>query len=211
MTSHTSASSLADAALETFELPGAAASQPGVGASTLAKPATDAAGLRSTAAAAVREVMSLAEKAHEGGRTHMELRLPTQDNESLRVHLNWRDGVVHARFVSESAELQRTLSHEWETVAPRYAEKGLRFAEPSFERHGQHSSEQQPGQSAFSSDHQQQQRSRGRSAGADDLPEFALPTAASTGAARAPRQAASPTTPAPSPAPADARGLRVWA
>ena len=208
---HAPASSFADAALETFELPGAAAPAASVATAASAKPAADPAGSRSTAAAAVREVMNIAEKAQEAGRTHLELRLPTQDNEGLRVHLDWRDGVVHARFVSPNTELQRALSREWETEAPRFAEKGLKFSEPSFERNGHHS-DQQSAQTGFTSD-QQRNRSRGQTGGEDDLPEFALPTAPAQGSAsaRSIRAAASTPTTVNTSVPADTRGLRVWA
>ena len=212
MLSQPPALSSADAALDVFELPGAATPAASAGAANMLKQPVEVGSSRSfSAVAAVREVMNVFEKAQENGRTQVELRLPTQGNESLRVHLDWRDGVVHARFVTQTSEMQRALSHEWESIAPRFAEKGLKFSEPSFERNGQQS-DQQPGQSAFSSD-QQRHPSRGRFTEADDLPEFALPTAAVPGAAPAIRRVAPrpTTTTNPSPALADARGLRVWA
>ncbi|MBK8477741.1 MAG: flagellar hook-length control protein FliK [Opitutaceae bacterium] len=202
----------ADVALDTFELPAVGAQTGGGIAGTALKPPAEVAATRSFAAAAVREVMDVAEKAQETGRSHVELRLETKDNESLRIHLNWRDGVVHAKFVTQTPDLQRALSREWETLAPRLVERGLKFSDPSFERNGQQP-EQQPGQSASSFD-QQRQQPRGRSADADERQAFNLPSAAAvksvagTSRRSAPR-AAAPLT--PSSALADARGLRVWA
>lgn len=202
----------ADAALDTFEAPAVAAQASGGAVGTALKQPAEVAATRSFAAAAVREVMDVAEKAQETGRSHVELRLQTKDNENLSIHLNWRDGVVHAKFVTQATDLQRALSREWETLAPRLAERGLRFAEPSFERNGQQTDQhQQPGQSAFSFD-QQRQQSRDRSADTDDRLPFTLPNAAAAkSAAVTARRAAPHANATSSPVLADTRGLRVWA
>ncbi len=212
MTASTPVLPSADAALDTFELPAVAAQASGGATGTALKPPAEVAATRSFAAAAVREVMDVAEKAQETGRTHVELRLETKDNESLRIHLNWRDGVVHAKFVTQTSDMQRALSREWETLAPKLVERGLKFSEPSFERNGQQP-EQQPGQSA-SSFEQPRQHSRGRSADADERQSFNLPSTAAVKSAAATSRRAAPRAPAtatPSSALADARGLRVWA
>jgi hypothetical protein len=199
----------ADAALETFELPASPAQATGAGSTTAAKPLADVGATRSFAAAAVREVMNAVERTQDTGHAHVELRLQTHDDESLRVHLQWRDGVVHAKFVTQTAEMQRALSSEWDAVAPRLAEKGLKFSEPSFEHNGQQS-ESQPGQSGFAFN-QQQRRSGSHSADANESPDFALPFARATGAATATRRPASRTTVNNRIVLPETRGLRVWA
>lgn len=136
------------------------------------RPATDAGGLRSQAAVVVRETIEAAEKMQEVGRNHLELRVQTGADESLRIHLRWNDGVLHARFVTQSNEMQQALSQEWEHAAPRMAEKGLKFGEASFEqRHDQ--SGQSGGQNAFGFEHQQRQSPRGQGRSFDLFEEFA--------------------------------------
>ena len=199
----------ADAALEMFELPASPAQATGATSAATAKPLADVGAARSFAAAAVREVMNAVERTQDTGHAHVELRLQTHDDESLRVHLQWRDGVVHAKFVTQTGEMQRALSSEWDAVAPRMAEKGLKFSEPSFERNGQQP-EPQPGQSGFAFN-QQQRRPGNQAADADELPDFALPLAKATNVAGAPRRPVSRTTTTDRIVLADARGLRVWA
>ncbi len=126
---------------------------------------------RSQAAVVVRETIEAAEKMQEAGRNHLELRVQTGSDESLRIHLRWSDGVLHARFVTQTNEMQQALSHEWEHVAPRMAEKGLKFGEASFEqRHDQPG--QSAGQNAFGFEHQQRQSARGQGRSFELLEEF---------------------------------------
>lgn len=199
----------ADAALEMFELPASPVQATGAASATAAKPLGDVGAARSFAAAAVREVMNAVERTQDTGHAHVELRLQTHDDESLRVHLQWRDGVVHAKFVTQTTEMQRALSSEWDAVAPRMAEKGLKFSEPSFERNGQQP-EPQPGQSGFAFN-QQQRRPGSQAADADELPDFALPLAKASSVAGAPRRPVSRTSTTDRIVLAEARGLRVWA
>ncbi len=179
-----------------------------------ARAVADAGPARSVAAETIRQLQEVAARARETGRNQMDFQVRTSDDESLRVNLRWHDGVVHARFVSESAELQQALSREWALAAPRLAEKGLKFDQPSFEHHERpdHQSSAQDG-SSFA---QQRHSSRGQER------DFALAgasgpaSAPSSAAARpAPTHASGPqsadrTVPLPRPA-AGVTNLRAWA
>jgi hypothetical protein len=170
--------------------------------------------VRTFAAAAVREAMDLAERAQQAGRNHLDLRLQTGDDESLRVHLRWHDGVVHAKFVTQTNEMQQALSREWDHLAPRMADKGIRFGEASFERHDQ-SSGQSSTQNA-SSFEQQRHSSRGQGQTFAHAEEQAFAGSSSfvKPAASALRGGVAPAAVSPSSATTasvDARNLRAWA
>lgn len=95
---------------------------------------TDLGTVRSFAAASVREMLDAVERSREGNHTRFELKLETRDNEEVSVRVQWRDGVVHARFVTQTPALRDALAREWQAVSPTLAEKGIRFAEPTFEQ-----------------------------------------------------------------------------
>lgn len=165
------------------------------------------------AADAVRETLEAAERAQQTGRNHVELRLQTSGDESLRVHLRLQDGIVHAKFVTQSNELQQALSREWDLLAPRLAERGIKFGETSFENRDQ--SGQSTAQNAFTSGQQRQsQHDRGQTyEHAEERASSLLsPTAPTTTASRRSpvAVAAIAATPA-SLITAGARGLRAWA
>jgi hypothetical protein len=166
-----------------------------------------------TAAEAVRETVEAAERAQQAGRNHVELRLQTSDSESVRVHLRVQDGVVHARFVTQNAEMQQALSREWEHLAPRLEEKGLKFSEPSFENNDR--SGQSNAQNASTSD-QQRQSSHDQNQTYERAEEqaFALPSSKANNTAVSRRSASAAVASAAVPAvptTAEARGLRAWA
>lgn len=175
---------------------------------TGAAPAAENPQVRNYAAAAVKEVLAAAEKLVPP-KTSIELRLQAFDQENLRIQLVWREGTIHARFVTETPELQQALTREWESSTGRFAEKGLKFGDASFEQResGAHSG----GSNAAYS--QEQHGRRGRSYVDRDFPEFALPSFLSGVTGRA----ASVPVDLPSlggalqPNLAAARGLRVWA
>ena len=169
---------------------------------------------RAVAVETIRQLQEVAERARDTGRNHVEFQLRTPNDEGLRVNLRWHDGVVHARFVTESTEMQQALSREWIHAAPRLAEKGLKFDQPSFEHHerSDHQSSAQDGHSFA----QQRHSSRGQ--------ERTFELAGTSGrAASAPSVAARPTTshssgtapldrtvPLPRPA-TGVTNLRAWA
>jgi flagellar hook-length control protein FliK len=170
------------------------------------------AGTAHTAAVdAVRETLEAAERAQQTGRNHVELRLQTSGDESLRVHLRLQDGVVHAKFVTETNELRQALSREWDLLAPRLAERGMKFGETSFENRDQ--SGQSMAQNAFTSGQQRQQSHNQSNGRAEDFASFLSAPAASTTTASRRSSAATPATAAipASTNDAEARGLRAWA
>lgn len=165
------------------------------------------------AADAVRETLEAAERAQQTGRNNVELRLQTSGDESLRVHLRLQDGVVHAKFVTQSTELQQALSREWDLLAPRLAEKGIKFGETSFENRDQ--SGQSTAQNAFTSGQQRHHtHDQGQAYQQAEERAFTLasPTATTTAASRRSPVTASASAAAPASLnTAEARGLRVWA
>lgn len=171
--------------------------------------------VRSTAAAAVTAMVDAAERMQQAGRNHVELRIQTPGDAGVQVHLRWHDGVVEAKFVAQTPELQQALSREWAQISPRMEDKGLKFSEPSFEHRDQ--SGQSSAQNAFSFD-QQRHSSRGQGQAEDSV--FALPAlkaTASTAVARGTsvttgaRVVVPNTSTSVTPNPADARALRAWA
>ena len=169
---------------------------------------------RSVAAETVRQLLETAERVRETGRNHVEFQVRTSDDGSLRVNLRWHDGVVHARFVTESTEMQQALSREWALAAPRLAEKGLKFDQPSFEHHDQ-SGHQSTAQDGFSFAHQHhssrgQERTfelAGTSGRASTAP---LVAARSTNSQLSGMQPQDRSMPVPRPA-AGVANLRAWA
>jgi len=162
---------------------------------------------------AVREAVEAAERAQQTGRNQVDLRLPTSNDESLRVHLRLQDGVIHAKFVAPTTELQQALSREWDLLAPRLAERGIKFGETSFENRDQ--SGQSMAQNAFTSGQQRQpQHDRGQPyERAEDFASFlSSPAASSTTASRRSPVAASVIAATPASLnTAEARGLHAWA
>ena len=173
----------------------------------------ESAAARADAVEAVRETMEAVERAQQAGRNHVELRLQTSDTESLRVHLRLQDGVVHAKFVTQTTELQQALSREWDLLAPRLAERGIKFGETSFENRDQ--SGQSMAQNAFTSGQQRQSsHDRGQTYESAEEQAFSLssPTSSTMAASRRSPVAASALAAASaSPNTAEARSLRAWA
>lgn len=162
--------------------------------------------LRSYAASTVKEVVAAAERLVPP-RTTVELRLQAFEQENVRVQLIWREGTIHARFITETPELQQALTHEWANSSGRFAEKGLKFGEATFEQRDHH---HQASGNAYS----QEQHGRHRRQYADrEFPEFALPSFLSAVTGRA----ASVPVDLPSmsgalhPLTNSQRGLRAWA
>lgn len=211
MTAHAPVLPHASSALDVSE-PAAVGSAGNVNHSILTKPHAEAEALRSFAAASVREAMDAAEQAQQTGRNHVELRLQTPDAERLRIHLRWHDGVVHAKFVTQSSDLQQALSREWDLLTPRWAEKGIKFGESTFEKQDQ--SGQSANQNAFTHDHQRHSsREQGRAFEPGEEYGFTFPSVAAVQAGAAKSRepvAALPAAPAISPT-VDTRNLRAWA
>lgn len=204
----------ADTPLDTSEPVAAALPNAASTANAQGRLAHEPVEVRSTAAAAVRETIEAAERAQQSGRNQLDLRLQTSNDETLRVHLRWHDGVVHAKFVSQTTELQQALSREWDHQAPRMADKGIKFGETSFEQRDQ-SSGQSSSQNAFSFEQQRHpSRGHGQDFNQADERTFVLPTgAAKTASLARPAKSAtvavsSVSTSSPT---ADARNLRAWA
>ena len=169
--------------------------------------------VHAAAVEAVHEAVEAAERAQQTGRNQVELRLPTSNDESLRVHLRLQDGVIHAKFVAPTTELQQALSKEWSLLAPRLAERGVKFGETSFENRDQ--SGQPDAQNAFASGQQRQpqhdrnepdERAQQRAFSLSS-PAVSTPVAARRSSTAAPVLATASATPTT----AEARGLHAWA
>ncbi|HLP02704.1 MAG TPA: hypothetical protein VK163_11825 [Opitutaceae bacterium] len=211
MSVHTPVLPPVSAALDSNEPAAASVSTAQTATIPSTKPSGETHALRSHAVELVRETLEVAERAQAAGRNQVELRLPSDDGD-LRVRLSWHDGVVHTKFVTHDVDLQQALSREWEHAAPKLAEKGLKFGEPSFENRDQ--SGQSAAQNASDFD-QQRHSSRGRSQdGSERAPEFTLRPSASSTTASVRRTAHSAATAAVAPGKstlAETRGLRAWA
>jgi len=169
--------------------------------------------VHAAAVEAVREAVEAAERAQQTGRNQVDLRLPTSNDESLRVHLRLQDGVIHAKFVAPTTELQQALSKEWSLLAPRLAERGVKFGETSFENRDQ--SGQSDAQNAFASGQQRQsQHDRNQPDERAQQQAFSLPSSAvSTPVAARRSSTAAPAlaTASATSTTAEARGLHAWA
>ncbi|HLP07270.1 MAG TPA: hypothetical protein VK178_03830 [Opitutaceae bacterium] len=211
MSVHTPVLPPVSAALDSNEPAAASVSTAQTATIPATKPSGETHALRSHAVELVRETLEVAERAQAAGRNQVELRLPGADGD-LHVRLSWHDGVVHTKFVTHDVDLQQALSREWEHAAPKLAEKGLKFGEPSFENRDQ--SGQSAAQNASDFD-QQRHSSRGQGQdGSERAPEFTLRPSASHTAAMVRRTAHSAATAAVAPGKptlAETRGLRAWA
>ncbi len=105
------------------------------GASDLAS-APDAAPveLRRLASQAVEAVVKLvdlqsARPAGQPATVHLRLRVAGED---LAIRVELREGAVHTSFQTDSAELRRALSDEWQVAASESQGRSLRLLEPQF-------------------------------------------------------------------------------
>jgi hypothetical protein len=190
----------------------------GVASGTLPanRTSSDTQTLRGHAVTAVRETIEAAERAQQLGRNSVEIRIQTPDSENLRVFIRWNEGAVHARFVTQTAEMQQALSREWSQAASQLTEKsGIRFGDASFTRHDETSGQSQGNQNGFSFE-QGRQSPRGQG-GSFNLEDGSLPTAHPTRSIQSQRtsQIQSPVQRQgglePQITTSDRRNLRVWA
>lgn len=139
---------------------------------------TDLGTVRSFAAASVRELLDAVERSREGTNTRFELKLQTRDNEEVSVRVQWREGVVHAQFVTRTPELRDALAREWQAVSPTLAEKGIRFAEPTFEQRDSGGSAQSQAGSSFGQQERQSSSSSDTEQGTGESLSFGTRLAA---------------------------------
>lgn len=87
---------------------------------------------RSAAATAVRQILQVADRGSVNEKAKVILNVRTEGFESLEVQVTWKDGVIHALFLTESGVMRNALSREWDLWMPFAREKGMQFADPSF-------------------------------------------------------------------------------
>ncbi len=90
--------------------------------------------LRRLASQAVDAVVKLvdlqsARPAGHPATVHLRLRVAGED---LAIRVELRDGAVHTSFQTDSAELRRALSDEWQVAASESQGRTLRLLEPQF-------------------------------------------------------------------------------
>jgi hypothetical protein len=113
---------------------------------------------------AVATVSELVDRMQARPATKVAIDVPLSGDQNVSVKLEYKAGVLHVNFRTDSTEMRDALSREWSTVAAQ-SDSALRFAEPSFNSKSQdHSQQQQSKADAFdlswNRQGQQQQRSQ---------------------------------------------------
>ncbi|HKB92205.1 MAG TPA: hypothetical protein VKC60_16940 [Opitutaceae bacterium] len=83
-------------------------------------------------AAVITEILKANDRVGTNEKTSVDLHFNFGAHDHLSVRVEWRGGVVHTTFQTNSAELRDTLTSTWRDYAPQAAEKPYRFAEPVF-------------------------------------------------------------------------------
>jgi len=106
--------------------PPAAASLQGAAArSSVAVTRTDIAPL-------IEKVLAAAESISSSNRGHMDLDVPMQNNETVRVRIELRSGEIHATIRTDSPELREALEKSWPDFSVRTGERGIKLADANF-------------------------------------------------------------------------------
>lgn len=106
-----------------------------VGTLTLAAPAPVAT-VRETMAAVITAVETLERRADVGQKS-VDLQFDV-GGEKLGLRVELRDGIVQATFRTESSEMNRALSREWQAVVQPALARDIRLAEPVFSSSNSH-------------------------------------------------------------------------
>jgi hypothetical protein len=79
-------------------------------------------------------VRDVAERMQTTANRVVEFDVSSQPGTQLSVRLEYRGGVVHTTFRTDSADLRDTLSREWQSAMPSFVagERSVRLAEPTF-------------------------------------------------------------------------------
>jgi hypothetical protein len=79
-------------------------------------------------------VRDVAERMQSTANRVVEFEVNSQPGAQLSVRLEYRGGVVHTTFRTDSADLRDTLSREWQSAMPSVVtgERSVRLAEPTF-------------------------------------------------------------------------------
>jgi hypothetical protein len=79
-------------------------------------------------------VRDVAERMQNTANRVVEFEVNSQPGAQLSVRLEYRGGVVHTTFRTDSADLRDTLSREWQSAMPSVVtgERSVRLAEPTF-------------------------------------------------------------------------------
>jgi len=104
----------------------AAASLPG------AAPRSPEAVTRTDIAPLIEKVLAAAESLSLSNRGHMDIDVPMQNNETVRVRIELRSGEIHATIRTDSPELREALEKSWPDFSVRTSERGIKLADANF-------------------------------------------------------------------------------
>jgi len=96
----------------------------------------------------VAAVTELVDRLQARPTTKVAIDVPLSGEQNVSVKLEYKAGVLHVNFRTDSTELRDALSREWSTVAAQ-GDSALRFAEPSFNSNSQNHGQQQSKADAF--------------------------------------------------------------
>jgi len=96
----------------------------------------------------VAAVTELVDRLQARPATKVAIDVPLSGEQNVSVKLEYKAGVLHVNFRTDSTELRDALSREWSTVAAQ-GDSALRFAEPSFNSNSQNHGQQQSKADAF--------------------------------------------------------------
>lgn len=83
-------------------------------------------------AAVVHEISAAVDRVGQGEKSSVDLRFEFSGHDRLAVRVEWRGGVVHTTFRTESPELRESLATAWLDNRAAPSDKPYRFAEPVF-------------------------------------------------------------------------------
>lgn len=107
----------------------------------------------------VHEIRDIADRISAVDRNSVEVRFDFNDSERLSVRVEYKDGVVHTTFSTDSSQVRDAISHEWAAQPAAPADRGYRLADPVF------SSGDLSQQAGGRGDSSGQQRSQGQTSG----------------------------------------------
>lgn len=88
----------------------------------------------SSATSMLRSLRVEIEKFTQTNRSQLQIELPVNDTESVKVRLSMRGNELHTVFVTESAELREALQKAWPEFSQNSRDRGFRFGDPAFQQ-----------------------------------------------------------------------------
>jgi len=80
----------------------------------------------------VQEIRAIADRISTIDRNSVEVRFDFSDTDRLSIRVEYRDGIVHTTFKTDSSQLRDAVAHEWQTQNASTEQRSYRMADPVF-------------------------------------------------------------------------------